>query len=624
VRLEPLLLPSLVALGLFAACSAAGTDTTGTAPDGSAGTSAQGGTTGAGGNAACNTCLGTAYTPCDASGKPGQSMTCPGGCTPGLGCTDCSAGMNFCIGNDIHSCDPNGKAGGVVQSCAVDKGEVCSLGVCGDACTVALDQPSNIGCEFWSVDLDQQDALNDPASAPYGVVLANTSASPANVTVEINEAAPGQPVQTKVFGQLTVPPGKLQEINLGSRELDCGAKANDYMAPGTCLSSKAFRIVSSSPIVVYQFNTLKNSFSNDASLLLPTNALGKVYRVINWSAGHPAYVGFGPYIVDRSYVTIVGTKPNTQVTVKPTWKIKGNAPIAATLPGGTIQVTLGPFDVLNLETDDATLAEAMQPRVSDLTGTTVESSEPVAVFSGVESTSAPYGQTIPTYPGWDMKDTCCLDHLEEQLFPLESIGKTYVVTRSPVRSTSSYKEPDILRFVGAAATATVTTTLPAPFDSFTLKPGEVKDTWADKDIIVTSTEPVLIGQLQISQGYVDGPLLGDPSLTVFPPVEQYRTEYLFLTPGSWTKNYVVISAVKGTSVTIDGTKTDSGNCVVESAGMLNGSEYEARRCPVGEGAHALHGEGPFGIIAYGYGSAGSYAIAGGADVKRIYTVPPLQ
>jgi hypothetical protein len=59
-------------------------------------------------------------------------------------------------------------------------------------------------------------------------------------------------------------------------------------------------------------------------------------------------------IIDRSYVTIVGVRENTRVRVRPTWRIRGNAPIARTLPGGEIDVTLGPFDVLNLETDDGT------------------------------------------------------------------------------------------------------------------------------------------------------------------------------------------------------------------------------------------------------------------------------
>ena len=40
--------------------------------------------------------------------------------------------------------------------------------------------------------------------------------------------------------------------------------------------------------------------------------------------------------------------------------------------------------------------------------------------------------------------------------------------------------------------------------------------------------------------------------------------------------------------------------------------------------HSLTGDKPFGIVAYGYGSAGSYAFAGGADVKHIYDPPPIK
>jgi hypothetical protein len=35
------------------------------------------------------------------------------------------------------------------------------------------------------------------------------------------------------------------------------------------------------------------------------------------------------------------------------------------------------------------------------------------------------------------------------------------------------------------------------------------------------------------------------------------------------------------------------------------------------------GSKPFGVTAYGYGNAGSYAFTGGADVKPIYVPPPL-
>ena len=396
---------------------------------------------------------------------------------------------------------------------------------------------------------------------------------------------------------------------------------NSYDAPGTCLSSRAFRIRSSAPIVAYQFNVFENAYSNDASLLLPTNALGNIYRVLGWPAGHPILVG-GLNIIDRSAVTIVGTAPNTEVTVKPTWRIKGNPPIAATMAGGEIVVTLGPFDVLNLETDNATFSDE-PTTMADLSGTLVQSSRPVAVFSGVETTSAPGSVlTIPTAPGWNEDDTCCLDHLEEQMFPVEAVGKAYVVTRSPIRSTGSYHEPDVLRFVGVAETATVTTSLPAPFDSFTLQPGEVKTTWTQTDITVLADKPVIVGQILISNQYIDGPWTGDPSLTIMPPVEQYRTEYIILTPGSWTTNWVVIAAEIGSDVTLDGAA--AAGCIVTPAGSLEGVDYESRRCPLTEGVHALSGDKPFGVIAYGYGNAGSYAFAGGADVKKIYEPPRIK
>jgi hypothetical protein len=419
--------------------------------------------------------------------------------------------------------------------------------------------------------------------------------------------------------QVSVPAGSLQAIILPTRELDCGVKPNDYASPGTCLSSRAYRITSSAPIVVTQFNVFANAYSNDASLLLPTNALGKVYRIIGWPAGHPLPV-LG--IIDRAYVTIVGTQAGTQVTVNPSWRIKGNPPIAPTGKGGTITATLGPFDVLNLETDDATIQDDFKV-AADLSGTAVTASAPVAVFSGVETTEAPGGVLdVPTPPGWMTGDTCCLDHLEEQMFPVESVGSNYVIARSPVRSTGGFREPDIIRFVGAAETAMVTTSLPSPFDAFTLQPGEVKTTWTQDNITITATKPVMVGQILVSNEYVDGPYIGDPSLTVFPPVEQYRTEYVILTPSSWTQSWVVIASEVGKVPTIDGAPTTG--CITEPAGVVMGVTYESRRCPLTDGVHRLSGKSPFGIVAYGYGSAGSYAFVGGADVKHVYDPPPIQ
>lgn len=577
-----------------------------------------------GGFGTCGSCFGNEFTGCDEAGNPLPPIPClePQICAPGFGCADCLPGGTGCVGNAVHECDAEGKpTGPLVETCDGDAGLTCDKGECKTGCEIAADSPSNVGCEFWAVDLDQQDGFNDPASIPWGLAFSNTGDIAANITIEINDAPYGEPLSLTVVEQETVPPNSLLALNMPTRELDCGVMPNDYASPGTCLSSRAFRIRSSAPIIAYQFNVFENSYSNDASLLLPTKALGTKYRVLGWGAGHPVKLDFGFDILDRSYVTIVGTEEGTQVTVNPSWRIKGNPPIDATPAGGTITVNLGPFDVLNLETDDGTLQDPVET-ITDLSGTAVTSTKPVAVFTGVESTAAPGWVEIPTYPGWSDDDTCCLDHLEDQLFPLESVGKNYVITRSPVRSTGGYREPDVIRFVGAAETATITTTLPAPFDQFTLQPGEVRTTWAQNNFTAVGDKPFILGQFLISQGYVQGALTGDPALTIFPPVEQYRSDYLILTPPSWSTNWVVISASVGSDVQLDGAST--AGCTTEPAGLVNGVDYQSRICPVSTGVHRITSSERFGVVAYGYGNAGSYALVGGADVKPIYEVPPIQ
>ncbi|MCS6902555.1 MAG: hypothetical protein RMJ98_19910, partial [Myxococcales bacterium] len=129
-------------------------------------------------------------------------------------------------------------------------------------------------------------------------------------------------------------------------------------------------------------------------------------------------------------------------------------------------------------------------------------------------------------------------------------------------------------------------------------------------------------QILISQGYVSGDAIGDPSLTVFPPVDQFRTEYVIPVPPSWTSNHVVIAARPSTEITLN--KNPLVGCKIEPIGVLEGVTYEARTCPLTMGAYYLSGSEPFGIAVYGYGSAGSYAYVGGADVKPIYKVPELK
>jgi hypothetical protein len=550
-----------------------------------------------------------------------------GGASGSGGAPGCSASGRICVGNEVHECSGDGTPGGLVKSCDAAAGELCSNGECRNGCELSKEQPSNVGCEFYAVDLDLSDGVSDPGGGPWGVVIANAGQSPANVVIEKTDTPFGSAPVPSVVHQGTIEAGNLAEVALPTREVDCAVKPGDWYAPGTCLTRNAYRITSSAPIVVYQFNNLVHGWSTDASLLLPTSSLGKKYRVTGWPVAH-SYPSPGAF-VQRSYVTIVGTVTGTQVTVKPGWRIKGNGTIAATPKDGTITTTLNPFDVLNLESDDATLNECFTmttpPYCADLTGTIVDASQPIVVFSGTEQSGVGLPEGAPKPPSWNQDSNgCCNQHLEEQLMPVESFGKQFLVTRSPIRSNpqfTSWEEPDVLRFVGAAAAAEVSTNLPAPYDKFTLQPGEVRDTWTQKDIIVSSSEPIVVAQFLIGEGYVEPQPKGDPSFTIFPAVEQARSEYVFLSPSGWKENWVVIGGEKDVEVTIDGAvPTD---CTTHTLGNLEGKDYEARRCPLAIGVHRLSGNKPFQIMAYGYADADAYSFAGGSNIRKIYEPPPL-
>ena len=520
---------------------------------------------------------------------------------------DLCKGGTMCVGNEIHSCDSSGQAGPKVGECT-GKGEVCIGGTCQKGCAATTVVTSNVGCEFWAVDLDNnKDQFNDAAGAPWGLVISNASDITTDVQIELNDAAVGVAPTPKLVKKITVAPGALSVIEMPTREVDGSLQGNNE-GPGTMLSSRAFRVTSTQPVVVYQFNALRSQYSNDASLLLPSPSLGQTYRALSWPSGKP--ISFLGSPIDRGYVTVLGTQANTKVSITVSQAILAGGGIPATPKGGVVNATLGPFDVLNLEIDGMP---------GDLTGSVITSSAPVAVFVGTElsgGVSDPLPPPRPSNPG-----TCCLDHLEEQLLPVESYGRKFVIPRSAPRGTA-YIEPDYIRFLGVAATADVKTNLPAPNDHFALAPGQVKDILVTTDFTVDATQPVAIGQILVSQDYTDDGI-GDPSLTVLPAVDQFRQDYLFLVPGSWLKNYVVIAMPDGTNVTIDGAPLGA-SCTSATSGVLDGTSYVSRRCPLTEGAHTMTGDKPFGIVAYGYGNAGSYAFVGGSNVKKIYVPPPIK
>ena len=221
---------------------------------------------------------------CDASGKSYEPGPCPEGefCLDGQ-CGDqlCYPGSKTCVSiTTPGTCNEKGDAFIPGEACP-DNG-ACVDGQCKSGCSGLVKYgTSYIGCEYWSVDLDQyDDPMGDPKNAPYGVVISNPGSDTATITFEMGNGDTFEPVDP------TVPGGSAKQFILPTLNDD-----------GTGISKKSVRILGDRPITVHQFNPLDNLSqvaSNDASLLLPANVLGTDYYVLTWPTTPIGAVGILP------------------------------------------------------------------------------------------------------------------------------------------------------------------------------------------------------------------------------------------------------------------------------------------------------------------------------------------
>jgi hypothetical protein len=343
-------------------------------------------------------------------------------------------------------------------------------------------------------------------------------------------------------------------------------------------------------------------------------------------------------------LTIVGAAANTNVTIQlgpDATAVSGGGSIAPSRAGETIEITLGPFDVLNLESDDFGV---------DFTGSIVEASAPVVVYSGNELADVPFLRDVRL---------CCADHLEEQLAPDASLGVRYALVRSPSRTralnaafvdperdrVAELDEPEYFRVLAVAeGTTQVTTTLPAPDDAFTLARGEHRTIRATRESMLEASAPVSVMQLMAGQEAVGLPGSypgGDPSSILLAPLEQFRRSYVFLTPDRYAFDFVTIVAPREAAILLDGEPAEPLCTRTAADGIARRAsdpppEYVAYECQLSfpevggapeyrvtasgqeDGVHTVSADVPVGIVVTGFDEYVSYGYAGGRDVRNLF------
>ena len=577
-------------------------------------------------------------------------------CAPSLqACEPCNPGALSCQGQTVVQCDGSGQSWVASMDCDVSSGFACRTGACTQLCDMASSEQSNIGCEYFAADLDNavvSPSLN-AAAQQYAIVVSSVQPDvPTHVTVEQDDSLPGDAThQPRVVGAAVIAPLSLEVFKLGPREVDGSPDGTFNTGTGTALTRHAFRVTSDFPIAAYQFNPLDNVnvFSNDASQLLPVSGLnaglGLAYVVAGWpqtiAITSDPTTNFGINL--RAFVAVLATRDNTHVHIHTTTGVIPGGPFSSGLdPGTDGDAVLQQYDVLNLETGDFN---------ADFTGSTLAADQPIAVFPGSEASDAPIFSALA-------QRFCCADHLEHQETPVRSVGKTYALAKMPSRTKAVIAAGGILgeideieyyRVVAVQPGAThLTTTLSPPWAAVDLKGlGDSQIIPSKTDFLLTASQPVIVLDVQSSQdagGVPRGLPGGDPSLPNVAPIEQWRSDYVMLTPDKYVFDYLVVVARSDAHAYVDGMLLDATNSEVTPTDGLSDFARGSTKTPYwtyryqlsypiidptqqppnnilpgkqNDGVHHIQADAPVGVIAYGFDSYVSYAYAGGTQLAVI-------
>ena len=557
----------------------------------------------------------------------------------------CVPDRPICLGTDRRAvCASSGRSVLDVQACSAPQS--CRAGECVDLCEEAAESGSYAGCTYFATQLYNL-AHSDPLTGtppPFALIAANphallpTTLSLTDARGVVIERAPATRLvpeasyafgrATEVESQIFAPDGSSRPIPPEARQvtLQPGEAASLLLSPER---SGPYLLTSSRPVVAYQFNPYCCNFTatNDASLLLPASSLGLSYRVVNYPA-----MFLPPGELLTPYISLTATQDDTLVRVdspvslKPVAYLSGDTIPPDRAAGEQLEFTLNRGQIRVLTLDDA-LATYTQ-NGGDLSGALITSSKPLVAFSGHPCTFVP-------------QDAWACDHLEEQLFPAETLGRDYLLPALTPRNPDalgSSREGVYWRIVAhedaeiatAPPLSELTTYEASSFGTphcleklnaegrIALKEGEVCELGLSTSLALQSSAPLIIAGVlsgHQSTGLEEyGTQAGDPAMFLLPPARQFRRQYSFVTSPTFKRTYAAILAPQGAQIGYDGAPLKAERVSASSSVELFGQRWDVLNVALATGLHALQADRPFGLIVYAYDDYVSYAFPGGLNL----------
>lgn len=230
-----------------------------------------------------------------------------------------------------------------------------------------------------------------------------------------------------------------------------------------------------------------------------------------------------------STVVLVGTEANTSVTITPSQQIeipphfiRESYPLRILNAGESYTVTLQPMETFHMET------------IRDLTGTKIVSNKPLTVLGSHECTDVPVGVMY-------------CDYIVEQFPPTVTWGRFFLLASPHSRLTGEQYKAVATKSLTRIRLKCVVENSETPelgFMEMTLNAsGDTREFEMGRDRFcsVISNKPMLL--VQYSKGYsLDE--VGDPFMSVVPPVSQYSNNYTTKAPSSYNNHLTVTVPLK--------------------------------------------------------------------------------
>ncbi len=439
---------------------------------------------------------------------------------------------------------------------------------------------STLGKTFWLTFMENNSSNTDSATAPQMKIVISSPKATSGTVKNINT-------------------GHSLPFSIGA-----GGGVDTVLVPGYmgyCFNSE-FRSKRNRGLLVEANDTVAvsaqstKSFTCDASLIYPIEALGVDYRILSY-LGDPS----GPNSNYRSAFAIVATENSTTIEITPSVNTKGG-------------ITAGTKFTIVLNKGESYQVQASTNRL-DLSGTLVQAlnCKKIAVFGGSSrSAIGPPGSSCAS----------SYDHLYEQMMPINLWGKKFIIAPT-IWSKARLRKWELIKVVSNTNNTIV---------RFNNRPVKIinagfSDTfWIDssrcKNTLITANRAVGVCQYASSEACDGGGFFGggtdtDPMMMWVAPIEQSLKSLNFscenaLTINKFFLNVYVKTAYRST-FRLDGVTPTAPWQLVN-----NDTSYSyIQQSGLTQGKHNITSPYGFSAMLYAYGDHGSYGYNAGSSVKAL-------